>query len=50
MKAKATSPKKKPYRPPRLIVYGDLRRLTTKGGNRMDGAGAPKTRFPGGLV
>jgi hypothetical protein len=37
---------RKPYRPPRLKVHGDLRALThtAKGGIRSDGGGAPKTR------
>jgi len=37
---------RKPYRPPRLKIHGDLRMLTltTKGGTRSDGAGRPKTR------
>lgn len=46
MKSKPTRRKKKPYRPPRVVVYGDLRRLTrAKGGNKTDG-GQPKTRQP----
>lgn len=46
MKSKPTRREKKPYRPPRLVVYGDLRHLTrAKGGNKTDG-GAPKTRLP----
>lgn len=49
MKSKSTSQRKKPYRPPRLTVYGDLRRLTKgKGGNRSDGGGFPKTKTTGG--
>ncbi len=44
----ATKPgKKKPYRSPRLSVYGNLRRLTafvTKKGNKGDGLGKPATR------
>jgi len=47
MKSKTASQRKKPYHPPRLTVYGDLRRLTmAKGGNRSD-FGAPKTRTVG---
>ncbi len=47
MKAKANQPKK-PYRPPRLKVYGDLRRLTmAKGGSANDGGGKPRTRASG---
>ena len=36
---------KKPYRSPRLAVYGDLRRITrgTKGGLRGDGGDGPTT-------
>lgn len=49
MKLKARSQTKKPYHPPRLTVYGDLRRLTmAKGGNRNDGGGKPKTKTTGG--
>lgn len=48
MKAKATHQKKKPYRPPRLTVYGDLRRLTmVKGGSANDGGGKPRTKLSG---
>ncbi|MBI4614089.1 MAG: lasso RiPP family leader peptide-containing protein [Planctomycetes bacterium] len=41
---------KKPYHPPRLVVYGDLRRLTmSKAGTKSDGGGAkPNTRLAGG--
>jgi hypothetical protein len=47
MKAK-TPGAKKPYRPPRLTVYGDLRRLTlAKGGSSNDGGGKPKTKASG---
>ena len=49
MKSKTASQRKKPYHPPRLTVYGDLRRLTmAKGGNRRDGGGNPKTKTTGG--
>jgi hypothetical protein len=42
------SPKRKPYRPPRLVVHGDLRTLTgVKGGTGNDGAGKPRTRLSG---
>ncbi len=40
--------RKKPYTPPRLKRYGDLRTLT--GGNRArknEGAGLPKTKSTG---
>lgn len=48
MKLKTTGRKKRPYRPPRLVVYGDLRRLTmAKKGTRLDGAGKPRTRLSG---
>lgn len=40
--------KKKPYRPPRLVAYGDLRTLTmAKGGNKGDGGAKPSTRVSG---
>jgi hypothetical protein len=37
---------RKPYRPPKLTVYGDLPRLVAmaKPGSRSDGAGKPKTK------
>lgn len=36
---------KKPYQPPRLAVYGDLRHLAlAKNGRRNDGKGLPTTR------
>lgn len=42
---RARATKKKPYRAPRLTVYGDLRTITkTKGGTFGDGTGAPKTK------
>jgi hypothetical protein len=48
MKSERPSLKKKPYRPPRLTVYGDLRRLTmAKRGSAPDGAGKPRTRVSG---
>jgi hypothetical protein len=51
MKSKTTSPKKKAYRPPRLRVYGDLRRLTMgKGGQNNDGTGKPKTKTSGSFA
>lgn len=40
---------KKPYRKPRLVVHGDLRKLTgAKAGTRNDGTGKPATRVTGG--
>lgn len=52
MTTKPTGSKKKPYRSPRLVVYGDLRRLTAlvappavKGGSKSDGGGRPKTKL-----
>jgi hypothetical protein len=40
---------KKRYQPPRLVVYGDLRRLTkVKMGAMNDGAGMPMTRNAAG--
>lgn len=48
MTSKTTSQKKKPYRPPRLVVYGDLRSLTmVKGGTANDGGGKPRTKLSG---
>ncbi len=48
MKSKMPSPRKKPYRGPRLAVYGELRSLTmAKGGGAQDGAGKPKTKAAG---
>jgi hypothetical protein len=36
---------RQPYRPPELIVHGDLRALTrSKKGTKSDGVGKPKTR------
>jgi hypothetical protein len=37
---------RKPYRPPKLTVYGDLPRLVAmaKPGGRGDGSGKPKTK------
>jgi hypothetical protein len=43
------SDKKRPYRAPKLVVHGDLKRLaqtTTKGGGGSDG-GKPSTRAGG---
>ena len=37
--------RKKPYRAPKLTVYGDLRTITkAKGGTTGDGAGKPPTK------
>ncbi len=48
MKSKTARRKKKSYRQPRLIVYGDLRRLTmAKGGTKADGAKPAATRSTG---
>lgn len=46
MKTKRDHGKKKSYRTPRLVAYGDFHTLTQtgKGGNKGDGAGVPKTR------
>jgi hypothetical protein len=35
---------KQPYRKPRLTVYGDLRELTLKAGNKGDGGTVPPTK------
>ena len=48
MKSKGKKPSKNPYRPPRLVVYGDLRSLTmAKGGTTGDAGGKPRTRLSG---
>ena len=48
MKSKNQSVKKKKYHPPRLVVYGDIHRLTmAKGGTKFDGGGKPQTRATG---
>ena len=41
-----TSPRRKPYRTPRLVAYGNLRDITmVKGGLKSDGGGSnPATR------
>ncbi len=44
MSSKPDSQEKKPYRPPRLVTYGDLRSLTrtsVKGGVKGDGPSSP---------
>ncbi len=44
MKPETTARKKKPYRSPRLMIYGDLRRLTmAKGGKKAEATG-PKSK------
>lgn len=48
MKSKTAHQTKKPYRPPRLVVYGDVRRLTmVKGSTNSDGPGKPRTKLSG---
>lgn len=48
MKSKTPTQERKPYRSPRLVVYGDLRRLTmVKGGTKGDGGGKPATKASG---
>lgn len=48
MKSTPHKQTKKPYRSPRLVVHGDLRRLTmAKGGTNNDGAGKPRTKSGG---
>ncbi len=40
--------KKRPYRPPRLVHYGDLFKLTgAKEGGASDGSGKPNTKSSG---
>lgn len=41
MKSPNTPPPKKKYRPPRLIVYGDLRALTSMVGSKSTPDGGP---------
>lgn len=44
-KEQITTEHKKPYRSPKLFVYGDLSRITHgKGGNKGDGNGNPATK------
>ena len=44
-KTDAPAAGKKPYRAPRLTVYGDLRTITkAKGGTNNDGGGQPRTK------
>lgn len=52
MKPRTMSQTKKPYRSPRLVVYGDLRRLTmAKGANKADTGGATvKSKSPAGTA
>lgn len=47
MKPKTANQTKKPYRSPRLMVYGDLRRLTMVKGGGSKEAGQPKTKTTG---
>lgn len=50
VKPTAAGQGKKPYRSPRLVVYGGLRRLTmftNKKGVSNDGGGTPKTKLTG---
>lgn len=44
MRPKATGQQKKPYRPPRIAVYGNLRRLTQGGTGAKGDGGAPKSK------
>lgn len=50
MRPKAENRKKKPYRSPRLVTYGDFRTITrAKGGSANDGGGPkPATKSSGG--
>jgi hypothetical protein len=52
MKSKSQVPaphsKKRTYSPPKLVVHGDLKAMTTaKGGRFSDGVGKPRTRSGG---
>lgn len=50
MKSKTRRRQKKAYSSPRLVIYGDLRRLTmAKGGPKAE-AGLPKTKTGPGSV
>ena len=45
LKAGAQNAEKKPYRSPKVVIYGDFNRLTLmKGANDADGTGNPPTR------
>jgi hypothetical protein len=49
MTSKKTKKRKKAYRSPRLVVYGDFRRLTKGGGGtRRDGGAGGKSKASGG--
>lgn len=41
MKSRSSAPPKKQYRPPRLVVYGDLRALTSMVGAKSAPDGGP---------
>ena len=51
MTSKRRNERKKAYRSPRLVVYGDFRRLTkgATGLARDGGAGSPKSKASGGV-
>jgi hypothetical protein len=45
----AAGVKRRPYATPKLVVHGDLRKITLgKGSNLADGTGVPKTRNSSG--
>lgn len=47
MKHEEVKKKEKPYHPPRLVKYGDLRKITTgggKGGTKVDHASGNKSK------
>ncbi len=46
MKGEGNKPTKKPYQTPKLIVYGDIRKITETVGlkGNLDGGSFPKTR------
>lgn len=44
---KPSRPARKPYRPPRLTKFGDLRRLTRGGRSNRDEPSGVKTRMGG---
>lgn len=50
MKQASKEPAKKPYQPPKLLVYGNLAEMTKSKGNKgkFDGGGRPGRRHTGG--
>ena len=47
--ARKDRPTKRPYQEPKLVVHGDIRKITQgKGGAANDGSGKPHTKAPTG--